>query len=53
MAPRLAGIAHRAPEHGLPNADRVMEHGLVLPSNHSLNDDDIDYIWTTAEAALP
>ena len=51
--PAFKGIAHRAPEHGLPNADRVMEHGLILPSNHSLNDDDIDYIWTTAEEILP
>jgi CDP-6-deoxy-D-xylo-4-hexulose-3-dehydrase len=51
--PAFKGVAHRAPEHGLPNADRVMEQGLILPSNHSLDDDDIDYIWTTAEAALP
>jgi CDP-6-deoxy-D-xylo-4-hexulose-3-dehydrase len=51
--PAFKGIAHRAPEHGLPNADRVMEQGLILPSNHSLNDDDIDYIWTAAEAGLP
>lgn len=50
--PAFKGIAHRAPEHGLPNADRVMEHGLILPSNHSLAADDIEYIWTTAEAAL-
>jgi CDP-6-deoxy-D-xylo-4-hexulose-3-dehydrase len=51
--PAFRGIAHRAPEHGLPNADRVMEQGLILPSNHNLDDDDIDYIWSTAEAALP
>ena len=51
--PAFKGVVHRAPEHGLPNADRVMEQGLILPSNHSLNDDDIDYIWTTTEAALP
>jgi CDP-6-deoxy-D-xylo-4-hexulose-3-dehydrase len=51
--PAFKGIARRTPERGLPNADRVMEQGLVLPSNHSLNDDDIDYIWTTTEAALP
>ncbi len=51
--PAFKGIAHRAPERGLPNADRVMEQGLILPSNHSLTDDDIDYIWVTAEAALP
>jgi dTDP-4-amino-4,6-dideoxygalactose transaminase len=29
-----------------------MEQGLILPSNHSLTDDDIDYIWATAEAFL-
>ena len=51
--PAFKDIAHRAPEAGLPNADRVMEHGLILPSNHSLDDDDIAYIWTTAAAALP
>jgi CDP-6-deoxy-D-xylo-4-hexulose-3-dehydrase len=51
--PAFKGIAHRAPDQGLPNADRVMEHGLILPSNHSLDDDDIDDIWATAEAALP
>jgi CDP-6-deoxy-D-xylo-4-hexulose-3-dehydrase len=51
--PAFKGIAHRAPANGLPNADRVMERGLILPSNHSLTDDDIDYIWATAAAALP
>jgi len=51
--PAFKGIAHRAPAGGLPNADRVMDQGLILPSNHSLDDDDIDYIWATAEAALP
>ena len=29
---------------GLPNADRVMEHGLILPNNHSLTDDDCAYM---------
>ena len=51
--PAFKGIAHRAPEHGLPNANRVMEQGLILPSNHSLDDDDLDYIWARAEAILP
>jgi CDP-6-deoxy-D-xylo-4-hexulose-3-dehydrase len=50
--PAFKGIAHRAPAGGLPNADRVMEHGLILPSNHSLSDDDIDYIWSAAEEFL-
>ena len=35
----------RVPAAGLPNADRVMEQGSVLPSNHGLDDEDIDYIW--------
>ncbi|HET7652416.1 MAG TPA: DegT/DnrJ/EryC1/StrS family aminotransferase [Acidimicrobiales bacterium] len=50
--PAFKGVAHRAPVGGLPNADRVMEQGLVLPSNHNLTDDDVDYIWATAEAFL-
>ena len=49
----LFGEPYGAPEHGLPNADRVMEQGLILPSNHSLGDDDIDYIWSTAVTILP
>jgi CDP-6-deoxy-D-xylo-4-hexulose-3-dehydrase len=51
--PAFKGIAHRAPAAGLPNADRVMEQGLILPSNHSLDDDDLDYIWSTAAELLP
>ena len=35
---------HRCPPGGLPNADRVMEWGLILPNNHSMNDDDCHYI---------
>ncbi len=50
--PAFMGVEWRLPEGGLPNADRVMRQGLVLPSNHGLDDDDIDYIWTTAEAFL-
>ena len=50
--PAFKGVAHRAPAAGLPNADRVMEQGLVLPSNHNLTDDDVDYIWATAEGFL-
>ena len=46
--PGFKGIAHRQPAEGLPNADHVMEHGVVLPSNHGLSDDDVDHIVTTA-----
>lgn len=34
----------RQPAAGLPNADRVMERGLILPNNHSMNDADCAYI---------
>ena len=50
--PAFANVPHRLPARGLPNADRVMEQGLVLPSNHALSDGDIDYIWETAEAYI-
>jgi CDP-6-deoxy-D-xylo-4-hexulose-3-dehydrase len=51
--PAFRDIECREPERGLPNTDRVMEQGLILPSNHSLSDDDVDYIWATAAAFLP
>jgi CDP-6-deoxy-D-xylo-4-hexulose-3-dehydrase len=51
--PAFRNVPIRTPAGGLPNADRVMDQGLILPSNHSLNDDDIDYIWQTALAFLP
>jgi CDP-6-deoxy-D-xylo-4-hexulose-3-dehydrase len=42
--PAFRDKPHRTPAGGLPNADRVMEWGLILPNNHSMNDDDCDYI---------
>ena len=41
-------MPHRVAAAGCPNADRVMEQGLILPSNHGLDDDDFDYICVTA-----
>ncbi len=40
----------RQPAAGLPNADRVMERGLILPNNHSMNDDDCAYIGEVLDA---
>jgi CDP-4-dehydro-6-deoxyglucose reductase, E1 len=48
--PAFKGIAHRSAAGGYPEADRVMEHGVVLPTNHGLDDDDIDHIAETAAA---
>jgi CDP-6-deoxy-D-xylo-4-hexulose-3-dehydrase len=50
--PAFRSIPHRVAPGGLPNADRVMEQGLVLPSNHGLSDDDVDYICDTADDYL-
>ncbi len=46
--PAFAEVPHRVPAGGLPNADRVMEQGLILPSNHGLDDDDLEYLCVTA-----
>jgi len=48
--PAFKGVPHRVPPGGLPNADRVMEQGLILPCNHGMDDDDIDYVWETVAA---
>ncbi|MCB9373246.1 MAG: aminotransferase class I/II-fold pyridoxal phosphate-dependent enzyme [Microthrixaceae bacterium] len=50
--PAFSGIGHRAPDGGLPNADRVMEWGVVLPSNHGLDDDDVDHVVAVADEYL-
>jgi CDP-6-deoxy-D-xylo-4-hexulose-3-dehydrase len=50
--PAFAHRPHRVPPGGLPNADRVMEWGLILPNNHSMSDDDCAYIGACVEAFL-
>lgn len=42
----------RQPNNGLPNADNVMEWGLILPNNHSLTDEDCNYIGECTLAFL-
>lgn len=42
--PFMADVAFRQPDGGLPNADAIMERGVVLPMNHSLDDEDIGYV---------
>jgi CDP-6-deoxy-D-xylo-4-hexulose-3-dehydrase len=50
--PAFKGVAHRVGPGGLPNADRVMEHGCVLPCNHGLTDEDIDYVCEVVDGFL-
>ena len=36
----------------MPNADRVMEQGLILPNSHVLSDDDCNYIGECVEGFI-
>ena len=47
-SPRSRRCRTGCPTAGCPNADRVMEQGLILPLNHGLDDDDIEYLCITA-----
>jgi len=42
--PMMEGVEYRQPEDGLPNADRVMEQGMILPCSHGLTDPELDYV---------
>jgi CDP-4-dehydro-6-deoxyglucose reductase, E1 len=50
--PAFRDRPHRVPPGGLPNADRVMEWGVVLPNNHSMTDDDCAYIGECVDGFL-
>ena len=47
--PMLGGVEVRVPPDGLPNADAVMERGVLLPLSHALDDDTLDFV--TAQVA--
>jgi CDP-6-deoxy-D-xylo-4-hexulose-3-dehydrase len=42
--PGFAEIEHRAPAGGFPNADRVMERAISLPTHHAMTSDDLGYV---------
>ncbi len=50
--PAFADKPHRIAPGGLPNADRVMEYGLILPCNHAIDDEGIEYICHHAQQFL-
>jgi CDP-6-deoxy-D-xylo-4-hexulose-3-dehydrase len=50
--PAFKSMPHKVAEGGLPNADKVMEQGLVLPCNHGIDDDDVAYIGEVAAEFL-
>jgi CDP-6-deoxy-D-xylo-4-hexulose-3-dehydrase len=48
--PAFRDKPHRIAPGGLGRCDRVMETGLILPSNHGIDDEGIAYIAQTADA---
>src|SRR4051794_33804344 len=42
--PMMRGVTYRSDPDGYPEADRVMEHALILPCNHFLTDEDVDFV---------
>jgi CDP-6-deoxy-D-xylo-4-hexulose-3-dehydrase len=50
--PAFARVPFRVAPGGLANADRVMERGLILPCNHAIDDEGIEYICHHARAFL-
>jgi len=50
--PAFKDVPHRVDPAGLPNADRVMETGLILPCNHAIDDEGIEYICHHARELL-
>ena len=50
--PAFADKELRVAPGGLPHADRVMETGLILPCNHAIDDEGIEYIVHHAAAFL-
>jgi CDP-6-deoxy-D-xylo-4-hexulose-3-dehydrase len=50
--PAFRNTPNRQPQGGLPNADRIMEWGVVLPNNHAMTDDDCNHIGACVETFL-
>ena len=50
--PAFAAREFRVAPGGLANADRVMETGLILPCNHAIDDEGIEYICHHAREFL-
>jgi dTDP-4-amino-4,6-dideoxygalactose transaminase len=40
----LGGVEVRVPVDGLPHADAVMEHGVLLPLSHAIDDATLDFV---------
>jgi CDP-6-deoxy-D-xylo-4-hexulose-3-dehydrase len=50
--PMMLGVAYRVPEDGLPNADIIMERAFLLPCNHGMGDEDVQYVLDQLDGFL-
>ncbi len=50
--PMLRGQRVVLPDGGLPNADLVMERGVLLPLSHAIDDATLDFVFETLDAFL-
>jgi CDP-6-deoxy-D-xylo-4-hexulose-3-dehydrase len=50
--PMLHNVTVRVPDGGLPQADAVMERGVLLPLSHALDDDAVDFVVDTVAEFL-
>lgn len=48
--PMMRGVRFRQPHSGLPNADAVMERGMLVPMSHALSDDDVAFVCDRIDA---
>jgi CDP-6-deoxy-D-xylo-4-hexulose-3-dehydrase len=50
--PMMKGVNFRAPSSGMPNADLVMEGGIILPCSHAVGDEGINFVCEQIEGFL-
>ena len=50
--PGFSDISRREPKDGFPNADRVMEYALMLPTHQGMTEEDVDYVVGVLEDTL-
>jgi len=50
--PMVQGRSVVVPDDGLPNADVVMERGVLLPLSHAIDDDTLTFVLETIEELL-
>ena len=50
--PMMRGVRHRKPAAGLPGADQVMQHGLMLPCHPTMTEEDCQYLYQVLEAFI-